>query len=83
MKYRPLGARLIVKPEPQEEETKSGIIIADSAKTPVLKGAVVSASSDVPLTVKVGDTVVFNRHNVIVIEEESFLIDEDDILAIL
>lgn len=83
MKYRPLGDRIIVKPEPQDEATKSGILIADSAKTPVMRGVIQSISVDVPLTVKVGDTVVFNRHNVTVIEEDSFLLHESDILAIL
>lgn len=83
MNLRPLGDRVIVKPLPQEDKTKSGIIIADSAKTPVYKGIVMSISLDVPLTVEIGDTVVFHRQNVMPIDEDRFLLHERDILAIL
>lgn len=83
MNIRPLGGRVLIKPEPQEEETKGGILIADSAKTPVCKATVLAISKDVPLTVKEGDTVVYNRQNVIEIDRERFLIHEDSILAIL
>jgi chaperonin GroES len=62
MGYRPLGNRLLVKPKPSEETTKTGIVIPDSAKEKPQEGKVISTgpgSKDekgktIPMEVKVG-----------------------------
>jgi chaperonin GroES len=85
----PLADRVIVKPAPAEEKTKGGIIIPDTAKEKPQRGTVVAAGpgkKDEPVTVKVGDTVLYGKYagTEIQIEGDDFLImRESDILAIV
>lgn len=70
-KFKPLGDRVLVKPiEVQEQTTKSGIIISDSiVKSQKVHGEVVSVGTGIwsqngeriPMTVQVGDTVVYEK----------------------
>jgi chaperonin GroES len=94
MAYKPLGDRLLVKPNPSEEKTKSGIVLPDSAKEKPQEGKVVAAGSGardekgnkVPMEVKVGDTVLYSKYSgteVKIDGEEHLIIKENDILAIV
>ncbi len=93
MKIRPLADRLVVKRTQEEEKTKGGIIIPDSAKEKPLEGVVVAVGSGtvlksgkvVPLDVKEGDKVLFGKYSgteVKVDGQEVVLLREDDVLAV-
>ena len=94
MKIRPLQDRIIVKRIDEEETTKGGIIIPDSAKEKpqeakviaVGKGKVKEDGTIMPLDVKKGDRVLFSKYSgtEITIEgEEHLIIREDDVLGIV
>lgn len=64
--FKPLADRVLVEPAPAEEKTASGIIIPDTAKEKPLKGTVVAAGEgkkDEPVTVKVGDQVLYGQYS--------------------
>jgi chaperonin GroES len=93
MKIRPLSDRLVVKRTQEEEKTKGGIIIPDTAKEKPLEGVVVAVGSgkalkngkNVPLDVKEGDKVLFGKYSgteVKVDGEELVLLREEDVLAV-
>jgi chaperonin GroES len=85
----PLHDRVVVKPAPAEEKTAGGIIIPDTAKEKPQRGTIVAAGTgkkDEPLTVKVGDTVLYGKYagTELQLEGGDFLImRESDILAII
>jgi chaperonin GroES len=85
----PLHDRVLVKPAPAEEKTAGGIIIPDTAKEKPQRGTIVAAGpgkKDEPVTVKVGDKVLYGKYagTEITIEGEDLLImRESDILAIV
>lgn len=85
----PLHDRVIVKPAKAEEKTAGGIIIPDTAKEKPQRGIVVAAGpgkKDEPVTVKVGDNVLYGKYSgtEIQIEGDDLLImRESDILAIV
>jgi chaperonin GroES len=89
LSIKPLADRVIVKPAAAEEKTAGGIIIPDTAKEKPQKGTVVAAGpgkKDEPVTVQVGDTVLYGKYSgtEISIEGEDYLImRESDILAIV
>jgi chaperonin GroES len=75
----PLHDRVIVKPAPAEEKTAGGIIIPDTAKEKPQRGTIVAAGpgkKDEPVTVKVGDKVLYGKYagTEISIEGEDLLI---------
>jgi chaperonin GroES len=86
---KPLKDRVLVEPAPAEEKTASGIIIPDTAKEKPQKGKVVAVGSgkkDEPLTVKVGDTVLYGKYSgtEVTIDGKTYLImREDDIFMII
>ncbi|HMS53251.1 MAG: co-chaperone GroES [Sphingobacteriales bacterium] len=86
---KPLGDRVLVKPADAEETTKGGIIIPDTAKEKPQRGivkAVGAGKKDEPMTVQVGDTVMYGKYSgtEISIEGEDYLImRESDIYAVL
>lgn len=86
---KPLGDRVLVVPAPAEEKTASGIIIPDTAKEKPQKGKVVAVGpgkKDEPITVKVGDHVLYGKYGgtEITIEGNDYLImRESDIYAIV
>jgi chaperonin GroES len=93
MKIRPLSDRLVVKRTQEEEKTKGGIIIPDTAKEKPLEGVVVAVGSGkplkngkvAPLDVKEGDKVLFGKYSgteVKVDGEELVLLREEDVLAV-
>jgi len=93
MKIRPLQDRIIVRRIDEEETTKGGIIIPDTAKEKpqeakviaVGKGKVKEDGTVLPLDVKKGDRVLFSKYSgtEITIEgEEHLIIREDDVLGV-
>lgn len=86
---KPLADRVLVEPAPAEEKTSSGIIIPDTAKEKPQKGSVVAVGAgkkDEPLTVKVGDTILYGKYagTEITIDGKEYLImRESDIFAII
>jgi len=94
MKIRPLHDRVIVKRVEEEETTKGGIIIPDTAKEKPVEGKIVAVGDGkvtddgkkIPLEVKAGDKVLFGKYagTEIQIEgEENLIMREDDIIAII
>jgi len=93
-KIRPLQDRILVQRINEEEKTRGGIFIPDSAKekpqearvVAVGKGRVSEEGKVTPLDVKAGDKILFGKYsgNEIKIDGEDYLIiKEDDVLAIL
>ena len=91
---RPLGDRSLVKPEEQEETTKSGLVLPDTAKEKPQRGTVIAVGpgrvtdegKTIPLEIKAGDTVLFAKYSgtEIRLEDEDYLlIAERDVLAII
>ncbi|AFL85932.1 MULTISPECIES: co-chaperone GroES [Belliella] len=86
---KPLADRVLVEPAAAEEKTASGLYIPDTAKEKPQKGTVVAVGGgkkDEPLTVKVGDTVLYGKYagTELSVEGKDFLImREADIFAIL
>ena len=86
---QPLADRVLVEALPAEEKTASGIIIPDTAKEKPNKGTVIAIGSgkkDEPMTVKVGDAVLYGKYagTEISVEGKDYLImRESDILAIV
>jgi len=94
MKVKPLHDRLIVQRLEEEEKTKGGIIIPDTAKEKPIEGKVISVGTGrikkdgtkMPLEVKKGDRVLYGKYagtEVKVDGEEYLMMKEDDILAII
>lgn len=86
---KPLADRVVIEPAPAEEKTASGIIIPDTAKEKPQKGTVVATGpgkKDEPISVKVGDTVLYGKYagTEITIDGKEYLImRESDIYAII
>ena len=94
MNLKPLGDRVIVKAAEAETQTKSGLILADSAKEKPQRGSVVAVGEGkvhdkgerIPVDVKVGDTVIYSKYGgtEVKLEGEEYLILRDsDIYAIV
>jgi len=94
MKIRPLGDRILVKRIKEEEKTKGGIIIPDTAKEKPQEGMVVAVGKGkttedgklLPPDVKAGDKILFGKYagsEVKLEGEEHLILREDDILGIL
>ena len=94
MSIRPLHDRIIIKRIQEEEKTKGGIIIPDTAKEKPQEGKVVAVGKGkvgddgkvTPLDVKAGDRILFGKYSgtEVKIDGEDFLImREDDILGVL
>ena len=94
MKVRPLHDRLIVKGLEEEEKTKGGIIIPDTAKEKPVEGKVIAVGkgkvqedgTKIPMEVKKGDRILFAKYagtEVKIDDEEHLIMKEDDVLAII
>ena len=94
MKLRPLGDRILVTRVDEEELSKGGIIIPDTAKEKPQEGKVVAVGpgktnddgNTIPLSVKKGDKVLFSKYagtEINVEGEEHLFIREEDVLAVL
>ena len=92
-KIRPLHDRVIVKRIAEEEKTKGGIIIPDTAKEKPQEGRVIAVGAGrhedgkiIPLDVKAGDKILFGKYSGTEIKlngEEHLILREDDILGIV
>jgi len=93
-KLRPLGDRVVIKPTPREEMTKSGIVLPDTAKEKPQEGVVLAVGpgkilddgSRGPIDVTVGQKVLYAKNagtEFKVEAEELLIVSEKDILAIV
>jgi chaperonin GroES len=94
MKVRPLHDQVIVQRLEEEEKTKGGIIIPDTAKEKPIEGKVIAVGAGrikkdgtkIPLEVKKGNRVLYAKYTgteVKIDGEEYLIMKEDDILAII
>ncbi len=94
MKIRPLQDRVIVKRVEEEEKTRGGIIIPDTAKEKPMEGKVIAVGKGKlledgkihPVDVKAGDRVLFGKYagtEVKIGEEEHLIMREEDILGVI
>jgi len=94
MKIKPLQDRILVKRFAEEEKTKGGIIIPDTAKEKPIEGEVVAVGGGkvgddgkrIPLEVKVGDKILFGKYGgteVKVGGDEFLIMREDDVLGVI
>ncbi len=94
-KIRPLQDRVIVKRVKEEEKTKGGIIIPDSAKEKPVEGEVIAVGNGKvnekdgtlrKLDVKAGDRILFGKYSGTEVKldgEDHLILREDDILGII
>lgn len=86
---KPLADRVLVEPAAAEEKTAGGIIIPDTAKEKPMRGIIVAVGDgkkDEPITVKVGDTVLYGKYagTELSVDGKDYLImREADIYAII
>ena len=91
---KPLGDRVVVKPLPREEMTKSGIYLPDTAKEKPQEGTIIAVGPGrmtdegklVPMTLKVGDKVLYAKYAGTEYkqdDEELLICTEKDVLAII
>jgi len=91
LNIRPLSDRVVIKRLPHEEKSKGGIIIPDSASEERGQtGKVVAVGPGrfidgeiVPMTVKVGDIVVFGKYSGTEVSSDLIIIREEEILGII
>ena len=95
MNFKPLSNHVFIEPIGEEQKTKSGIVLPETAeKEKPVKGKILAVGPGKPnekgeriaMSVKVGDTVLFKKYgpDVIELDGKKYLVgDEDDILAIL
>ena len=94
MKIRPLNNRVVIKRIEELSRTPGGLFLPDSAKEKPIEGEVLAvgdgrvddAGKLIPMTVKVGDRVVFTKYSGTEIKvggEDLLLMREDDILGIV
>ena len=89
LNVKPLADRVLIEPAAAEQKTSGGIIIPDTAKEKPQRGTVVAVGNgkkDEPMTVKVGDTVLYGKYagTDLKLDGKDYLImREDDILSII
>jgi chaperonin GroES len=94
MKIRPLQDRVIVQRVEEEEKTKGGIIIPDTAKEKPQEGKVIAVGKGkvnddgkvTPLDVKAGDKILFGKYSGTEVKlsgEEYLIMREEDILGVI
>ena len=91
-KLQPLADRVLVQPIEQEEKTKSGIYLPDTAKEKPQEGKVLAVGPGktseegklIPMNLKVGDVIIYSKYGgteIKVDNEELIILRESDILA--
>ena len=89
LSIQPLADRVLIAPAAAETTTSSGIIIPDTAKEKPQKGTVVAVgpgTKDQPVTVKVGDQVLYGKYSGTELQHEGedyLIMRESDLLAIV
>jgi len=90
---KPLGDRVLIRPSDEEEVTSAGIVLPDTARKKPQEGDVLAVGSGrmldsgerVPISVKVGDVVIYSKYAGTEIKmggEDLMIIDEDSILVV-
>ena len=93
-RMRPLGDRVVIRPTPRDEMTKSGIVLPDTAKEKPQEGSIIAAGPGrlndegerEPMDVKVGDKVLYAKYagtEFKVDDEEYLIISQKDVLAVV
>ena len=93
-KLRPLGDRVVIKPTPREEMTKSGIVLPDTAKEKPQEGTIIAAGPGKinddgkrePMDVKEGDKVLYAKYagtEFKIDDEDLLIVSQKDILAVV
>ena len=91
---KPLGDRIVVKPTPREEMTKSGIVLPDTAKERPQEGTILSVGPGrtlddgkrEPMEVSAGQKVLFQKYagtEFKLDEEELLILSQKDVLAVI
>ena len=90
---KPLGDRVVVRPQPAEEKTASGLFIPDTAKEKPQRGTVVAVGpgkvengTKVDMTVSDGDIVLYGKYScteIAINNEDLLIMRESDILGIV
>ncbi|MBE6218702.1 MAG: co-chaperone GroES [Alistipes sp.] len=89
MAVKPLSDRVLVKPNPAEEKTASGLFIPDTAKEKPLMGKVVAVgpgTAEIKMEVKVGDMVIYGKYagTELSHEGEDYLVmKQSDLIAVV
>ena len=94
LNLKPLGGRLVIEPTEQEDVTTGGIFLPETAKEKPQKGIVLAAGPGerddkgkyIPMEVKVGDTILFNKYagtEIKVDGKKIIILRENEVLAII
>ena len=86
MKFKPLGARALVKEVEPKQTTESGIVLPDTAKEKPQSAEVVAVGAHEDVKVSVGDVVGVRKYSVTEVEldgEEHRIVDAEDILGVV
>jgi len=86
VRFKPLGARVLLRPVESEDATPSGIVLPDTAKREHQNAEVIAAGSHEDVKVKVGDVVVYRKYSgteIKVEEEDHLVVDAEDILGVI
>jgi len=91
---RPMGDRVVIRPAAREETTRSGIVLPDTSKEKPQRGEIIAVGpgrvsdegKQIPMEVKVGDTVLFAKYagtEFKLEDDELLILSEKDVLAIV
>lgn len=86
MRFKPLGARVLLRPVEREEATASGIVLPDTAKGDNQNAEVVAVGDDEDVNVSVGEVVVYRKYSgteITVEGDDQLVVDVDDILGLI
>ena len=86
MKFKPLGARVVLKEVEREQTTESGIVLPDTAKQKPQTAEVVAVGAHEDVKVSVGDVVVVRKYSGTEVEvdgEEHRIVDAEDVLGVV
>jgi chaperonin GroES len=86
MKFKPLGAHVMVKEVEREQTTESGIVLPDTAKEKPQTAEVVAVGAHEDVKVNVGDVVVVRKYSGTEVEldgEEQRIVDAEDVLGVV
>jgi chaperonin GroES len=86
MKFKPLGARVMLKEVEREETTESGIVLPDTAREKPQTAEIVAVGAHEDVKVSVGDVVVVRKYSgteVVLDGEEHRIVDAEDILGVV
>jgi chaperonin GroES len=86
MRFKPLGARVMVKEVEPEQTTESGIVLPDTAKEKPQSAEVVAVGAHEDVKVSVGDVVVVRKYSGTEVKldgEEHRIVDTEDVLGVV